>query len=353
MTLEGPGPEAGESEGAGAGWWTGGAASGSRSWGLALAPLAILLFVLYAVRLPYFVLGPGPAEDVEPLIHVSETQTYGSAGHFILTSVTEQQATAYDLVRAWLDRSLVAVPEDQILSPGQTQEQEFQIARSQMDTSKIDAAIVALTAFAGYPASHGDGALVEAVYPGEPAYGRLFAGDVIVSIDGTPVRTPDDVGPPIAKAGAGHPIRIVVDGRPDGRTTITVTPRYEATLKRPVVGISTVANFPFGLTIDSGDIGGPSAGLMWTLGLVDLLTPGDLTGGRRIAGTGAIDAEGTVYPIGGVEEKVVAAKNAGATVFLVPTENAAAARSVGGGLTIVPVRTYEDAVSYLQGKAPG
>jgi Lon-like protease len=324
-----------------------------RSKGVALLPLVMLAFVLYSVRLPYFLIGPGPAEEVGPLIHVSGTQTFESAGHFILTSVTEQQANAYDLVRAWLDRSTIAVPEEQVLAPGQTQEQEIQIARSQMDTSKIDAAVVALTAYANYPMEHGDGALIEAVYTGAPADGKLFAGDVIVSIDGQPVRTPEDVGPPIVAAGAGHAMTFRVEGRPGGPVTVTVTPRWEPTVKRAVIGISTVSSFPFDLTIDSGNIGGPSAGLMWTLGIVDLLTPGDLTGGRRIAGTGAIDASGKVYPIGGVEEKVVAARNAGATVFLVPVENAASARSVGGGLTIVPVRTYDDAVTYLQGGGSG
>jgi PDZ domain-containing protein len=332
--------------------WMGGPGP-SRSKALAVVPFLVLAFVLLSVRLPYFVIGPGPAEDVTPLIHVSGIQTYDSAGHFILTSVTEQQATAYDLVRAWLDRSTIAVPEAQILAPGQTQEQETQIARSQMDTSKIDAAVVALTAYADYPKRHGDGALIEIVFTGEPADGKLFAGDVIVSIDGRPVRTPDDVGPPILASGAGHPVRLVVDGRPNGRTTVTVTPRWEPKVKRPVIGVTTISTFPFDLTIDSGNIGGPSAGLMWTLGIVDLLTPRDLTGGRRIAGTGEIDLSGKVYPIGGVEEKVVAAKNAGATVFLVPVENAAAARSVGGGITIVPVRTYQDAVTYLRTGSTG
>lgn len=314
---------------------------------LAVIPVVLLAFVLYAVRLPYFVIGPGPAQDVEPLIHVKGTTTYAANGHLLLTAVTEQQANAYDLLAAWIDPASTVVPERDILAPGQTQDQEFQIALSQMDTSKIDAAIVALSAYANYPAEHRPGALVEATYPGTPADGKLFAGDLIVAIDGVKIQGPDDVGAKIRQAGAGHPLRFTVQGRPDGQATVTVTPRWEPSVKRPIIGVSTVFNFPFPLGIDSGDIGGPSAGLMWTLGLIDILTPGDLTGGNKIAGTGAIGPDGKVYPIGGVQEKVVAAQRAGATVFLAPAENAVDARSVAHGITVVSVRTYQDAVNYL------
>jgi PDZ domain-containing protein len=142
-----------------------------------------------------------------------------------------------------------------------------------------------------------------------------------------------------------------VKGRPGGTVTVTVTPAYDPKLKRALIGIVSVANFPFDISIQSGDIGGPSAGLMWTLGLIDILTPGDLTGGRTIAGTGEIGPDGTVYPIGGIEEKVVAARRAGADVFLVPVDNAAGARSVAREMTIVPVKTYRDALKYLRAHA--
>ena len=329
-------------------WRAGRDRSRGGRWALALIPLLTLAFVLYAVRLPYFVIGPGPAEDVEPLIHVSGTTTYPSQGHLLLTSVTEQQANAYDLLAAWIDPASVVKSEREILGPGVTQQQEVQIARSEMDTSKIDASIVALTGYAGYPKKHGRGALVEAVFPGTPADGKLSAGDVIVSIDGQPVRSSDDVGKLITAAGSGRAMKFSVDGRPGGRTTVAVVARFDAKLKRPIVGISTVPSFPFSLTIDSGDIGGPSAGLMWTLGLIDLLTPGDLTGGRKIAGTGVIGPDGKVYPIGGVQEKVVAAQRAGAVLFFSPRGNAADARSVAHGITVVAVGTYKDALNYLQ-----
>jgi len=114
--------------------------------------------------------------------------------------------------------------------------------------------------------------------------------------------------------------------------------------------VSLVANWPFPLTIESGDIGGPSAGLMWTLGLIDLLTPGDLMGGQTVAGTGTIAPDGTVGPIGGIQEKVVAAEHAGAKVFFAPSTEAGDARSVAHGMVIVPVKTYRDALIYLQSR---
>jgi Lon-like protease len=314
----------------------------------AFLPLVVLAFVLYAVRLPYFVIGPGPAEDVEPLIHVSGTTTYQSRGHLILTSVTEQQANAFDLVAAWLDPTSTVISERDILGPGVTPQQEELIARSEMDTSKIDAAVVALHAYANYPKAHRPGALVEFVVPNSPADRKLFAGDVVTAINGQPVQSVDDFGADIRASGAGRPARMTVAGRPGGTVSVTVVPRWDPKLKRALVGIVAVANFPFDLTIESGNIGGPSAGLMWTLGLIDLLTPGDLTGGRTIAGTGAIGLDGKVYPIGGVEEKVAAAHRRGAAVFFVPVDNAAGARSVADGMAIVAVKTYADAVRYLE-----
>jgi PDZ domain-containing protein len=318
-----------------------------RAW-LALIPLFLVAFAAYTVRLPYFVIGPGPAVDVEPLIHTTGTHTYSSSGHFLLTSVNEHQANAFDLLTAWIDPASTVVPERDILAPGQTQEQEIQVARSEMDTSKIDAAVVALTDEAGYPGTSRPGALIEAVVPDTPADGKLFPGDVIASIDGSPVKDPEELGRLIVAGGAGHPLHLTVNGRPGGAVHVTVTPRYDARAKRAIMGVTSVPNFPFPLTISSGSIGGPSAGLMWTLGLTDLLTPGDLTGGRKIAGTGAIDASGKVYPIGGVQEKVVAARRAGAGLFFVPRENAADARSVADGMTIVEVNTVQDAVQYLE-----
>jgi PDZ domain-containing protein len=299
------------------------------------------------VRLPYFVLGPGPARDVESLIHVQGHATYQSRGHLLLTSVSFYQPNVYEVIGAWISSSETVVPERDILGPGQTQQQETQQALSQMDTSKIDAAIVALSHYAGYPKSHGKGVLVENVLDNTPAAGKLFAGDLIIGVNGANVSGVDQVSRAIRSAGVGHPVRFTVQA--GGKTReVSVAPIMVPKVSYPVIGVSLVANFPFPISIDSGGIGGPSAGLMWTLGLVDILTPGDLTGGRTIAGTGTISTDGTVGPIGGIEQKVVAAERAGAKLFFAPADEAAAARAVAHGLVIVSVKSYQDAVNYLE-----
>jgi PDZ domain-containing protein len=312
-----------------------------------LLPVVTLLFILSLIRLPYFVFRPGPAQDVETLIHVSQHQTYPSQGHLLLTSVSYFQPNVYQVLRAWLDSTEAVVPQKDVLAPGQSQDQEFKQALSQMDTSKIDAAVVALTRYAGYPEKHGRGLLVEAAFPNTPAEGKIFTGDVITAVDGRSVNDPDQLGSMIKAAGVGHALTFTIEA--GGKTRrVSVAPANVRGVDHPVIGVSLVNNFPFPLTIDSGNIGGPSAGLMWTLGLVDLLTPGDLTGGRTVAGTGEITLEGKVLPIGGVEEKVVAAERSGATIFFVPVKDAPAARAVAHKIILVPVSTYLDAIAYLQ-----
>jgi PDZ domain-containing protein len=312
-----------------------------------LAPIAVVLIVLYMIRLPYFVLQPGPAQDVEPLIHIQQHQVYASEGHLLLTAVNIYQPNVYEALWAWIDKTQSVVPERDLLGPGETQQEEFQRALSQMDTSKIDAAVVALTKFAGYPAKHGKGVLVESVLDGSPADGKLFAGDLITSVGGTPIEDPDQLGSIIRAAGVGHQLSFEIEAAGQ-RHTISVAPAMIQGVDHPVIGIGSVANFPFPLDIDSGQIGGPSAGLMWTLGLTDVLTPGDLTGGKTIAGTGTIGLDGTVGPIGGIAEKVVAAERAGAAVYFAPAEDAADARSVAGDMAIVSVSTYADALTWLE-----
>jgi len=299
------------------------------------------------VPLPFFALGPGPARDVAPLIHVDGAPTYGSSGRLVMTTIRFTQVTALGAIVAWINPEQVVVDEETVYPPGLSPSEEEQRAISQMDQSKIDAAAVALSEVTEYPREHGVGALVEFVGTGCPADGRLFPGDQIVRIDGERVDSRREASRLIDAVPADEPIEFRVHAEGEVHD-VSVRRGRCAGVDEPVIGILLVDSFPFEITIESGDVGGPSAGLMWAVGLYDLLTPGDLTRGRTIAGTGAIDLDGNVGPIGGILDKVVAARDASANVMLVPRDNFDELRHVDtGDLTLIPVSTFAEAVEAL------
>jgi Lon-like protease len=300
------------------------------------------------VRLPYYALGPGPAREVLPLIRVEGHSRYGSEGSLIMTTVRYHEVTALQAIWAWLDPNQAIVDRRALFPPGENEQQEEQRALSQMDKSKIDATYVVLRRLLGYPAEHGDGALIESIVPGCPAEGELFAGDLIEAIDGVHVASRRQASKALEEIPVDEAVTFRI--RAGGETHEIDVARAEcADSDRPLVGITMINAFPIGVTISSGDVGGPSAGLMWALGLYDLLTPGDLTSGRTIAGTGTIDTRGNIGAIGGIQDKVVAAERAGADVFLVPEENIAELREVDTGeMELVPVGSFDEALSALE-----
>jgi Lon-like protease len=309
--------------------------------------LIVVAFAAGWVPLPFFALGPGPAREVVPLIHVDGAPTYGSSGRLVMTTVRFTQVTALGAMVAWINPEQVVVDEETVYPPGLSPSEEEKRAISQMDQSKIDAAAVALSKVTAYPRDHGAGALVEFVGTDCPAAGRLFPGDRIVRIDGERVDSKREASILIDAVPGDEPIEFQVEA--DGEVNdVQVTRGPCPGGDDPVIGIVLVDSFPFDITIESGDVGGPSAGLMWAVGLYDLLTPGDLTRGRTIAGTGAIDLEGKVGPIGGIRDKVVAARDADADIMLVPRADFGELRAVDtGALTLIPVSTFDEAVKAL------
>ena len=318
--------------------------------GFLVAVVICLAFLLGWVQLPFYSLGPGPARDVEPLIHVTGHQEFPSPGELIMTTVRFHTVSVLGALIAWLDPHQAVVSRRTLYPPGESAEQETQRALSQMDQSKIDATYVVLRRLGDNPKSHGDGALIEFVYPGCPAEGTLYAGDVVHEIDGTEVRTQAEASAALDAVPVHAAITFQVEAA--GEThDVRVTRGSCPGTDRPLVGISLIDRFPFEVQISSGDVGGPSAGLMWALGLYDLLTPGDLTGGRTVAGTGTIDTKGRIGPIGGIADKVVGAEREGADMFLVPSGNMKELRGVDpGDMRLVSVATFQDALDAL---APG
>jgi Lon-like protease len=311
--------------------------------------VAGLLVAAAWIRLPYYAVGPGPARSVMPLIVFSDHPRYPPAPDSALemTTVRYYQVTPLQSLVVWLDPTLTMVSQD-ILYPTGDVALENQRSISQMDQSKIDATGVVLRRLTGYPKEHGAGALVESTVQGCSAFDRLFPGDIITAIDGKPVHDTKDVRRILHDAGEGEPLAFTldVDGNVE-HATFTRKPCGPDT--ELLVGFSSVNAFPFPVQISSDDIGGPSAGLMWALGLYELMTPEDLVAGRTIAGTGTIDLSGRVGPIGGIQDKVVAAERAGAQVFLAPADDMPELQGIDtGDMQVVSVATFADALGALR-----
>lgn len=314
---------------------------------MVLGSIGVVLGLSITIYLPWYSVGPGPARAVQPLIRFEDRARYESDGRFVMTSVRYARLTALGVLLSWLDPDREVVARSVLYPGNETVQEEQARAISQMDSSKLDASAVVLRELAGYPKEHGDGVLVEGVVKGCAADGKLFPGDRIVSIDGTSIERYRDASRTISAAPSGSTLTfdLSVDGAPE---TVRLVREPCGGSEEPLVGITMINSFPFEVSISSGTIGGPSAGLMWALGLYDLLTPGDLTRGRTIAGTGQIALDGTVLPIDGIQEKVAAAEDVGATVFLVPENNEDAARAAGiQGIELVPVGTFDEAIAYL------
>jgi PDZ domain-containing protein len=243
-----------------------------------------------------------------------------------------------------LNSRYAVVPRELIIPPGQSQEEVNQRNAEQFTRSQNSAEVAALR-YLGYPTR----VTVARVVEGAPAEGRLAAGDVITSVDGVEVTEATQLqqlvsGPP---AGTTLTIGYLRDGQP-GSVAVTTEAIGDDDTGRIGVEISTEFDVPFELSIQLDRIGGPSAGLMFALGIIDKLDPEDLTGGRIIAGTGTIDEAGNVGPIGGVPQKLVAAHDLGAEAFLLPSANCAEAlENAPEGLPLLRVDTLEQAVRAL------
>lgn len=316
---------------------------------LVLALLAASIFVPIPIFFAYL---PGPIRDVEKLIDVSDARSYSSEGSLYLTTVSvDTQVTLLELAQAAFDEERSIVMQQDVTQGASLQELRRQ-QQEQIRASKRQAQQVALGAL-GFARPHGDGALVEATVKDSPAAGKIKPGDVIVEIDGSTVETTCDVGRGVDAHDIGEEVSVIVK-RDGERKTIRLksapNPLDETSAFLGVHMSEVNYSFDPGFKISfaTGEIAGPSAGLMLSLALYDRLTPEDLTAGREIAGTGEISCDGGVGPIGGIEQKVAAAEHKGAEIFLAPQANADAARSVADGIEIVAISTFDDAVEYLE-----
>ncbi|MBK3629103.1 YlbL family protein [Streptomyces asoensis] len=340
-----------------------------------LASTLMLIALLCAgvlIPVPYAEMSPGPTVNTlgdhggEPVLQISGRKTYATSGHLNMTTVrvtsADYRMNLVEAVYGWLAHDNKVVPHDTLYPDGKTEEQSTQENAEEFSQSQESAKVAALKEL-DIPVT--SWVIVSTVVKGSPAEGRLHAGDVIKAVDGTAVKEPGDVAKLVTKHQPGDKVvfRIVpakeqAAAEKARRTatatqdvTITTAASDDSGAKRAIVGISagTDHTFPFTIDIKLADVGGPSAGLMFALGIYDKLTPGSLTGGKFVAGTGTIDDSGKVGPIGGIEMKTVGARSQGAQYFLTPAENcAAAAKDTPSGLRLVKVNTIDDALTALK-----
>jgi PDZ domain-containing protein len=354
--------------------WTPPEAPNKNWWTLIGVPIIFVLvaaFLLSLVQLPYVELAPGGAAPINQLLKVPKQYEHPPKGSFLLTTVSLiADVHPSDMVRDYFDPNIVMIKRKAIFGDS-TKTQYNQQAAQDMDDSKQNAVVLALRTL-GYPVpEHGEGALVGAVAEGEfPAKGLLAPGDVITAVDTTPTHLAAEAIGALQRHKPGDTITLTVnkkDGtvahpvirlgsRTDASCTVAVV-----TAAVPCVGVTLGTknhkfDYPFDVKIDTSNIGGPSAGLAFTLALIDELTPGELTGGRNVAVTGTIDIDGTVGDVGGVVQKTAAVRRSGAALFLVPPgEFQEASKHAGKHLKVVQVKTLADALAALRdngGEAP-
>lgn len=326
-------------------WWTLG--------GVAVSLVAVVI-AAFNVRIQYYEFHPGSTRPTSQLVVADEVDTYPPAGDIAFTTVSLRRSTLGSYVLAWFDSDVEVVEERQVLgdrSPDENRQFNLQL----MDTSKQDAIRVALLQLGYDVPVRIDGVVVLGVEPGSPAEGVLERGDTIVSIDGEELALAADTSRILSTKPPGTDVVLGVE--PPDRSQVRQVPLQLAAAPddpdRGFIGVTLQArnpiyDFPFPIDIESGNVGGPSAGLAFTLGVLDVLTPGELTGGLQVAATGTIDGAGTVGQVGGVPQKTAAVIDAGYDVFLVPSaEYDEALERAGDAVQVIAVDTLSEALDAL------
>ena len=307
---------------------------------VAAVPLVLGLILAAALMpLPFVVYAPGYTVDVlakdkndAEIIQVNGHKTYRDGGELRMTTVLvtapETKKTLFDLMSAWVDPDDAVYPYDDVHGDVKTDEQNQIEGEVQMVTSQ-DSAIAVAQRELGFDVTPLPG--VAHVNAGAPADGKLLVRDLFLEIGGKPVKTADDVVAAIQESTPGEPLDIVVL-RDHERTEVTVVPERGPDGSQIGIVLGVGFRLPFDVSVNiSPDIGGPSAGLMFSLAIYDTLTPGSLTDDEIVAGTGELAPDGRVGPIGGIQQKVVAARDSGAELFMVPEANCEEALEADNG----------------------
>jgi len=334
-----------------------------RSATLLVAGICVFVLAVAGAVLPvpYVVLSPGPSINTlgsskgQPLLQITGHPVYRTTGNLNLVTVTfaggpGDEINLYTALQAWLEPHDAVVPQEEIFGNSNNSQEIQQQNAAQMTGSQQTATAAALTEL---KIPYQTQAAIGQTVKGMPAYGVLQPGDVFVAVDGHPVSGQSQTASLIAGRRPGTPVQLTVSRH--GRNLTQQVPTVDHSGKAEIgVVVEDQYKFPLNVKISVGDIGGPSAGMMFALGIIDKLTGDDLAGGRFVAGTGEIDAKGTVAPIGGIQQKMAGARRDGATVFLAPALNCSDVRgAIPAGMRVVKVSTLDQAVHDLQALKAG
>ena len=334
---------------------------GRRSGGL-LALVVVLVLataLLNWIKVDKVVYSPGPlydtlgAIDDTSVVQMDEDlETYPTDGQLLFTTIRlaggpGDPLTAWSWLKAELGEATTVVPRESVFPEGVTAAQVREQNTSLMQHSQEDAAVVALRA-AGVDVP--EKVMVAQVIVGAPADGVLHVDDQIVGVEGDEVTDTESVRSRLqdVEAGQAADIEILREGE---RVTLEVPTKEDEETGRTIVGVylAPLYDMPYDVKVEAGNVGGPSAGLMFALAIYDTITPGTLTEGKSFAGTGTISGNGSVGPIGGITQKMYAARQADVQVFLAPAGNCP--EVVAGrpdGLTVVPVSTFDEAEQVVE-----
>jgi PDZ domain-containing protein len=328
-----------------------------RAVGITLAVILVGVGVAGSIiTKPVRIISPGDATPVGHVVHVAGAPTYSPKGDvlFLTVSITNGQPNLWRYYAAELDGDDDIVPEQAILG-GQTNAENDKIGVEEMVQSQQDARIAALR-WLGYKVPiTGTGAIVSGLYKGSPAAAAFKVGDVITAINGTQVTTIDGLGPIIKGHPVGTPFTIDFDRGSTHKTAIVKSASLQPQngVSGPAIGVAVITqneriHYPVKITVDVGPVSGPSAGLAFTLAIIDEMTAGNLTGGQKIAVTGTMDRDGNVGPVGGARQKAIAAHSAGAKFMLVPPDEVKDAKKGAGSMPVIPVTTLDEAIKVLE-----
>jgi PDZ domain-containing protein len=334
-----------------------------RSSAMLVSGLLALGLGITAVSLPvpYVVESPGPIFNTlgddhgKPVISVTGHESFPAKGNLDLTTVyvdggPNGPVSVFEAFSAWLDRTKAVYPEELIYPKGVTKEQSQQENAVAMTTSQENAVASALKEL-NIPFEQK--MQVAGLSDGSASSGKLQEGDTLVAINDKPITALGVVQAELA-AGNGAPVTVAVD-RGGSRIPVAITPAKAAT-GRFILGVMLQYKFtfPFEVKISLDKVGGPSAGMMFALGIIDTVTPGDLTGGKHVAGTGTITPDGVVGPIGGISQKMQGARSGGATLFLAPADNCEDVTGhIPAGLQVVKVENLGEARKAVELAASG